>query len=334
MLRPVPHLRYTDERRSFILGTTAEAFNFWYIENLSNGTLAQFSKRSIAANERLESHLTPRLPTEDESGSSLKKRATPPPLSSLEQLTVGFNSTFGLSLRDISNAIYPNPWNGLPGQSSPYLKLVDGSEGGQTLPFWGQIQPARGLEFIITWDVSLDGAPYNWENGTNLFDTYKAARAAGLPFPIVPDAATFINRNYTRDPVFFGCDASLTTTKSTDSPIVLYLANSAWSAYTNFTFTQAATTFQQMSDIYTNSFNIMTQGNGTFNSGWPECLACAVIDRSLEKVGLNRTAQCSQCFKKYCWDGTTDDRPVGPIDERLRLFPNETFAEWNATHPF
>ena len=182
--------------------------------------------------------------------------------------------------------------------------------------------------------MHADKIRQNWNNGTNLHDTYLAAEAAGLPFPVIPDATTFINRNYTTNPVFFGCDAALTTTKSTDSPIVLYLANAPYSAYTNFSFTQSAVSLSQMQDIFVNGFNQLSQGNGTLDKQWPECLGCAVIDRSLDAVGLNRTAQCSQCFKKYCWDGTSDDTPAPIVNPSLKLYPNVTFAEWNATHSF
>ncbi len=67
-----------------------------------------------------------------------------------------------------------------------------------------------------------------------------------IPFPIVPDATTMVHRNHSVLPLFFGCDASLTTTNDTSSPIVLYLVNAPYSAYTNFSYVQSSTTREQM----------------------------------------------------------------------------------------
>jgi lysophospholipase len=36
-------------------------------------------------------------------------------------------------------------------------------------------------------------------------------------------------------------------------------------------------------------------------------LACAVIKRSVERSGRNHSAQCTQCYNTWCWDGTTND---------------------------
>ena len=37
--------------------------------------------------------------------------------------------------------------------------------------------------------------------------------------------------------------------------------------------------------IFTNSFNLVTQANGTLDSEWPVWLGCAIIDRSLGRMG-------------------------------------------------
>lgn len=101
-----------------------------------------------------------------------------------------------------------------------------------------------------------------------------------------------LNRNYTRGPVFFGCDTELTTSKDTRSPLLLYMANSPYSAYTNYSYAQMATTKVQLDEVMVNSFDIVTQANGTLDEEWPECIGCAAIERSRGKLGLPRTAQC------------------------------------------
>lgn len=302
-----------------MIGSTGGAFNFWDIEAVSNGSLAPFSKRSL-----------------DPQFASKMKRSGPA-ISELEDFVEGFAEVFGLNLSSIAYAVWPNPFAGLA-TSSPSirddkdLKLVDGSESGQALPFWGLLH--RGLDFIIAWDDNSDAPPYNWNNGTNLYDTFVQANASGLPFPIVPPANTFVNKNYTVKPVFFGCEANLTTTNDTRSPIVLYAANTPYSAYTNFSYVQSSTTLQQMHEIFVNSFNILTQGNGTLDDDFITCLGCAAIDRSLAKVGMNRTNQCSSCLAQHCWDGTYDNTEPAIVDPTLLLNSTLGFNAWNLTHPF
>lgn len=145
---------------------------------------------------------------------------------------------------------------------------------------------------------------------------------------------TMVNRNYTINPVFFSCDPLLTTTGDVDGPIVLYLGNAPYSAYTNYTHSQSITSLSQMNDIFVNSFNQVTQGHGTLDAEWPVCLGCAAIDRSLPKVGIKRTAQCERCLNKYCWDEKYEESASGIVDPSLVLDPSLGFAEWNMTHDF
>ena len=305
-----------------MLGTVGAAANFWIIESLSNGTLAPFAKRSIPS---------PAAPPQKRSSTSLTKREITYPLSGLEPLISAFQEYFNLNLSQIVFATFPNPF---PGTATEEITITDGSEAGQSIPLWPQIQPARDLDFIVAWDSDSDQGPYNWNNGTNLYDTYLAADAAGIPFPVVPPPTTFIHNDYIQKPVFFGCNAALTTTKSTASPIVFYMANSPYTAYTNYSFFQMSTSFAQMDDIFDNGFAQMTQGNGTLDHEWAACLGCAVIDRSLEKVGMERTKQCESCLQRYCWDGKVYEGEVGVVDLPLLLDPGVSFAEWNMTHDF
>ncbi|PWY84769.1 lysophospholipase [Aspergillus heteromorphus CBS 117.55] len=306
------------DRDSFIIGSSANAFNFWYLEAVSNNTLGQFAKRSL------------RQP-----GPS--KRSIP--LVDLDGIADVFEEAVGLNLTQIASSSYPNPFANLSlssgnAHSSASLSMVDGSETGQTIPFWGQIQPARNVDFILAWDDSQDAAPYGWISGANLYNTYLAANATGLPFPIIPPVSTLVNLNYTTHPVLFGCGANLTTTGDTRAPLVLYYANAPYSAYTNFTFWQSSTTREQMDEIFVNSFDIVTQGNGTWDAEWADCIGCAVVERSLAHVGMQRTAQCEQCFSRYCWDGQLDESEPAEMNSNLILDPSVGFLEWNATNPF
>lgn len=299
------------------------AFNFWEIEIQSNGSEASFSKSKRAVQ-------IPKL--------YLQKREEVVPPSEASSIVGAFQDYLNLTLEQIVYPQVPNPFFHLPSASAytqiaDYLDLVDGSEGGQTLPLWGQIQPARKSSFIIAWDDDNDALPYGWNNGTNLYHTYLQANATGIPFHIVPPASTFINLNYTKTPVFFGCDRNLTTTGDSRAPTVLYLANAPYSAYMNYSADQGVMIPQQMNDIFVNGFNLLTQGNRTLDKEWPICLGCAAIERSLEKAGLETPDQCKDCFDRYCWDGKSDDTEVGIVDLSLVLDPGLGYQEWLAEHP-
>ncbi|KUJ11335.1 FabD/lysophospholipase-like protein [Mollisia scopiformis] len=315
------------DRISFMMGTAAAAFNFWYIEDATNGTVAPFPKRSI-----------------DTTMQGLEKRYEGQslfPESEIQTLIEVYKSDFNLSMPEIAYSIWPNPFqvnttNNTTSVSDSVgslaeLTFVDSTETGSSLPIAGMIQPARNVSFIIAWDDDADSIPYAWDNGTNLYNAYTIANASGLPFPIIPPVATIMNRNYSLKPTLFGCDANLTTTKSTASPIVLYMTTAPYSAYTNYTWITGNFSLTQFNEIFVNSFNQITQGNGTLDSEWTTCLGCAVIDRSLSALGMPRTRQCEKCMDKYCWDGTVDDVEPEIMDPPLMLYPNISFAEWNAT---
>lgn len=56
-------------------------------------------------------------------------------------------------------------------------------------------------------------------------------------------------------------------------PLVLYVTNALYSAYTNFSYTQTSTGKAQMHEIFTNECNMLTQGNGTLDAEWPNVWA-------------------------------------------------------------
>lgn len=63
------------------------------------------------------------------------------------------------------------------------------------------IIPERKVDFIIAYDSSTDEPGNSWVNGTTFRNSYLAAQRLGVPFPVVPDAATFINEDLNRFPV-------------------------------------------------------------------------------------------------------------------------------------
>jgi hypothetical protein len=127
---------------------------------------------------------------------------------------------------------------------------------------------------------SLASHPFGLSTNSGT-DTAQSASEGNIPFPEIPDVNTMISLNLTRQPTFFGCHDSSPT------PLVLYLPNSPWSAYSNFSYTQTSFTDQQVNLTLGNAFQLATYGNGTVDDAWPACLACAVIRGSISRLGTS-----------------------------------------------
>ncbi|KAJ5655906.1 hypothetical protein N7507_007856 [Penicillium longicatenatum] len=298
------------DQASFVMGSAASAWNSWWLGATTNGTLGQFSKRHDLDNRESDSSLTG--------------------ISSLSFLNDYFNETYGYTIAQISNPSIPNPFN-----SEENITFADGSEAGQSVPFLPLIQPERKVDFIMAWDDDADSLPYTWNNGTNIWDTYNRAKESGLPFPVIPPVSELLAHNYTLKPVLFGCDTNLTTTRDATSPIVAYFANSPYSWYSNYSWATGNMSHTEFDSILENSFNLLTQANGTLNKSWVDCLGCAAIDRSLQRMDIQRPQICEDCFQEHCWDGRiTEGVPEGfVLDPVLALDPSLSYAEWSEIHP-
>lgn len=136
-----------------------------------------------------------------------------------------------------------------------------------------------------------------------------------------------VGLNLTRQPTFFGCNAS------DETPLILYLPNSPWSSYSNFSYMQETFTDEQLDVTFDNAFQLATYGNGTIDENWPACLACATIRGSARRVGVTLPDQCTQCLQRHCWNGETSDRGVtdADFDLPLRLDPGVSYETWNET---
>ncbi|EPE06180.1 lysophospholipase [Ophiostoma piceae UAMH 11346] len=203
------------------------------------------------------------------------------------------------------------------------LTLVDGGEDLQNLPLHPLIQPIRAVDIIMAVDSSAD-TDYNWPNGTALRATYDRIFgdiANGTLFPAVPDDNTFVNLGLNQRPTFFGCDASnfTLTADQTVPPLVVYLPNAPFSAYGNVSTFTPSYTLAQRNGIIENGFNAATRGNGSLDSSWPKCLACAVLSRSFTRTNTTVPAECTTCFTQYCWDGTLNTTKVETYEPTLLL---------------
>jgi lysophospholipase len=106
------------------MGSAAAAWNYWWIAAASNNSLGQFSKRSAPS-------------------GNIEKRQSAFGIETLEVFNEAFNQTFNLSLSQIADPSVPNPFGG-----PDNITLTDGSEAGQSIPFWSLIQPERKLDLM------------------------------------------------------------------------------------------------------------------------------------------------------------------------------------------
>ncbi|KAK9245292.1 lysophospholipase catalytic domain-containing protein [Lipomyces tetrasporus] len=197
----------------------------------------------------------------------------------------------------------PNPFFGVDDANvrlDPLIGLADGGEDAQNVPLLPLLQPEREVDVIFALDNSGD-LQSGWPNGDALIATYErqyVRESAAMPY--VPDNNSFVALNLTRQPTFFGCDAS---NMSAITPLIVYMANYPFSYLTNTSTLKLTYTSEEIEGFITNGYNLGTQGNGTIDSEWPACMACAVIHREVERRGIEHSAQCQQCMQNHCWDG-------------------------------
>ncbi|GAB1311016.1 Lysophospholipase 1 [Madurella fahalii] len=209
----------------------------------------------------------------------------------------------------------PNPflgWNEAtnPSHDSYELDLVDGGLDLQNIPLHPLIQPLRSVDVIFAVDSSAD-TTYNWPNGTALRASYDRSQsdiANGTLFPPVPDDKTFISLGLNNRPTFFGCDPANFTLASPDQvvpPLIVYIPNAPYTAMSNVSTFTPSYTAEQRDAIIRNGFDAATQGNGTLDTQWAKCVACAVVSRSLARTRTPAPPECASCFERYCWNGET-----------------------------
>lgn len=157
---------------SWVIGASADAYEYWWLENHSNGTLGQFPKRSEDAPcQQLSS--TP--------GRLSKRLLETFPETLVDELARPFVEYLHLNLTGYTYARVPNPFRTQStAPSENELKLVDATEVASSLPLSGQL--ARNASFIIAWDDGNDAWPNGWENGTNLYGAYRTSRSRGSLF--------------------------------------------------------------------------------------------------------------------------------------------------------
>ncbi|KDQ53831.1 hypothetical protein JAAARDRAFT_196951 [Jaapia argillacea MUCL 33604] len=208
-------------------------------------------------------------------------------------------------------AYYPNPFQGVKAgefidAGEAYLRLTDGGNDGEVIPLQPLLVKARGIDVIIAVDANGDTTE-GWSEGTSMVNAQTRANMypSDYPFPMVPtNTSTFVSEGLNLHPTFFGCDNAST-------PLIIYIADGGpapgYPAVTNTTGDTFNETFAQA--VLAQTFILATQGYPANTSEskdpeYPACLACAVVDRTRAREGIERSGVCSSCFARYCWNGT------------------------------
>jgi lysophospholipase len=231
-----------------------------------------------------------------------------------------------LSYNEVDIAAYsPNPFYGAEKSGiksivdNSTLFLVDGGEDAQNVPFYPLIQNNRQVDIIFGFDNSAD-TDNNWPNCTSIVHTYLrqfSPQGKGTPFPYVPEVQKFLDNNMNQRPYFFGCNASdlsvllqyhnNSNINATDIPLVVNIPNSYYSGQSNTSTFQMSYNNKERGELVRNGYEVSTRGNLTTDNNWAKCVACAIIRRSEERLGIEQSDECKACFSEYCWRGLAAD---------------------------
>jgi len=183
----------------------------------------------------------------------------------------------------------------------PVLRLDDGALNLQNLPVVPLLY--RGVDAIIANDNSGDTTDM-WPNGTALYATMQWAANNNVPFPKVPSPDEVIARNLHKRPVFYGCN-------STNTPLIVWVPAAAGINGANGVVNIDTLTLEVDLNVVPTMINngianILRPSNTlagqTSPSNWPQCVACAVMARQLQKLGNGTLpATCQTCFSTLCY---------------------------------
>lgn len=188
--------------------------------------------------------------------------------------------------------------------TSDTLYLMDGGLAGEIVPLSTVAIKERNLDLVFSFDNN--GAA--WPDGTSLINSYERQftyEGKLTVIPHVPDQKTFLHHNLTAKPTFFGCDARNLTDLEKDGvtpPIVVYIANRPYEFLSNTSTLKLTYSDSEKKGMVTNGFDVALRGNQT--DDWQFCVGCAIVRRSEERMGIQQSEECEQCFLDYCWDGS------------------------------
>jgi lysophospholipase len=243
----------------------------------------------------------------------------------LKSITTSLLQNLNESSNDVS--VYePNPFFAFNNASNrnaqaQALILVDGGEDLQNIPFYPLLQADRQVDTIFAIDSSAD-TPTLWPNGTSMVATFQRNSnsshiANDTAFPSVPDQNTFVNLGLNRQPVFFGCDPMNGTGKP-PVPLIVYIPNSPYTYNSNVSTFMLEFNDTERDAVVLNGYNVATMANST---QWSVCMGCAIISRSLHRTNTSVPKSCTDCFSRYCWNGTLNSTAPGVYEPNRAVTP-------------
>jgi lysophospholipase len=147
-----------------------------------------------------------------------------------------------------STANILNPFYGFVGQESNLatLYLDDGGLNLQNIPLIPLLHKLRKMDAILAVDSSDDIGDgegiccgYNWPNGTSLVAAYEYALTPKgqqqLAMPYIPSLRVFAEKQLNYHPTFFGCNSKDSTNPKLIPPLIIYLPNAPYTAWSNGT---------------------------------------------------------------------------------------------------
>lgn len=169
------------------------------------------------------------------------------------------------------------------------LFLVDGSQGGETLPLWPLLVEERNVSVIIAPDFSGNTADY-LPDGSSLYQTFSRAQRMGFSkMPKVPAPEDFVKAQLNQEPSFFGCE-------DPDKTMIVYIPNRSYLLGTNVPWWQLQIDGTLVRQMVENG-NLVATMKGA--EDWPVCVGCAIYSKSSKKEKL--PAACEACFERFCW---------------------------------
>lgn len=225
------------------------------------------------------------------------------------KLIVGVLTDLDFAQDDIADW-KPNPflgWNSAKNKAadSDRLTLVDGGEDGQNIPYHPHTVTERKVDVVFSVDSSADVNA--WPDGASPKFTYERSLdpiSNGTSFPVVPGQNTFINLGLNTRPTFFGCNSTNTTVPA---PLIVYLPNYPYVYNSNISTFTLSIDNDERDAMISNGWAVATQLNSTRDKDWSTCVSCAMLQRSFERTKTKMPDACTQCFARYCWNGTIDE---------------------------
>lgn len=214
------------------------------------------------------------------------------------------------------------------------LYMVDGGLYEEVIPMDPFLVPGRAIDIVFAFDNTANTED-NWPNGTCLFatedrwlDSYPNDTFYQLPSSV----EEFVDLGLNLGPVFFGCNGSnLITDEETHpdasanftfmKPLLVYIPNTnltAMSNVTGYTYTD-----DERNALIDNGFELALGDSDDF----AECIGCAIIRRSEERLGLSPSPNCAKCFETYCYvapDFEDEFNVTSPVSSELR--PTSLYA--------